>query len=181
MFASLSPSSDQLFEVLRESPTGMALLQAAGPDAGRFVMVNEALCELLRYSEQELLGMALRELSHPDDLDQDLVYWQQLLAGEVRSYGLEKRLIASDGEVRWIRLHVSLLRDEDGAPRYAVGQAIDITELKRALTSQAALIDSALDAIVTIDAEGRITDFNPAAERAFGYSKGLRWGARWRS
>jgi PAS domain S-box-containing protein len=176
MFPSLPPSSEQLFEVLRESPTGMALVRATEPEAGRIAMVNEALCELLRYSETELLQLSFREITHPDDLALDVAYWEQLIAGEMRSYGIEKRLVASDGEVRWIRLHVSLLRDEKGAPLYTVGQAVDITELKRALTTQVALIDSAQDAIVSMDAEGRITEFNPAAERAFGYSKAVAVG-----
>jgi PAS domain S-box-containing protein len=176
MFPSPSPSSEQLLEVLRESPTGMALVRAAPPDAGRIVMVNEAICEMLRYSEQDLLQFTFQEITHPDDLALDVAYWEQLIAGEMRSYGIEKRLLASDGEVRWIRLHMSLLRDEAGGPLYTVGQAVDITELKRVLTSQAALIDSALDAIVSIDAEGRITEFNPAAERVFGYTKAVAVG-----
>jgi PAS domain S-box-containing protein len=176
MLPSLSPSSEQLFEVLRESPTGIAVVAATEPAPGDFVMVNEALCALLRYSEEELLGLTFREITHPDDVQQDLELWEQLVAGEVQSYGLEKRLIASDGEVCWIRLHVSLLRDEEGKPLYSVGQAIDITELKHALSSQAALIDSALDAIVGMDADGLITEFNPAAERAFGYTKSVAVG-----
>jgi PAS domain S-box-containing protein len=176
MFFSPSPSSEQLFEVLRESPTGMAVVQATEPGRGRFLMVNEALCELLRYSEEQLLRLTFQDVSHPDDVAQDVALYEQMIAGEVQSYGLEKRLIASDSEVRWVRLHVSLLRDEQDAPLYTVGQAVDITELKRALTSQAALIDSALDAIVGMDAQGLITEFNPAAERAFGYSKAVAVG-----
>ena len=104
-------------------------------------------------------------------MPQEIELYEQLVAGGVHSYGMEKRVFASDGELRWVRLHVSLLRDDRGAPLYALGQAIDITELKHVLTSQAALIDSALDSIVGMDADGRITEFNPAAERTFGYSK----------
>jgi PAS domain S-box-containing protein len=175
MFPSPSPSSEQFFEVLRQSPTGMGVVRVREPGAGRFVLVNEALCELLRYSEEELLERTFPEMSHPDD-PADLALYGQLLAGEVRSYGMEKRLMTSDGDTRWIRLHVSLLRDEQGEPLYTMGQAVDITDLKRALTSQAALIDSTLDAIVGMDAEGLITEFNPAAERAFGYSKAVALG-----
>jgi PAS domain S-box-containing protein len=176
MLPLIAPSSEQLFEVLRGSPTGMAVVRATEPEQGRILMVNEALCELLRYSEEELLERRFQDISHPDDLPREMELYEQLVAGGVHSYGMEKRLIASDGDVHWIRLHVSLVRDEQGAPLYSVGQAIDITELKRALTSQAALIDSALDAIVGMDAEGRITEFNPAAERTFGYSKAVVLG-----
>jgi PAS domain S-box-containing protein len=176
MFSSLSPSSDQLFEVLREAPLGVGIVRATEPGLGRFLLVNEFMCELLGYREEVLLELSFQEVSHPQDLEPDLQYLEQLIAGEIRSYGLEKRLIASDGEIRWIRQHVSLLRDQDGAPLYAVRQAADITDLKRALTTQAALIDSAQDAIVSMDAEGRITEFNPAAERAFGYSKAVAVG-----
>src|SRR5918992_1012662 len=176
MLPSLSPSSEQLFEVLLDSPTGMAVVRANDPERGRILMVNEALCEMLHYSEDELLERTFQDISHPDDLPGELELYEQLVAGGVRSYGMEKRLVASDGELRWIRLHVSLLRDEQGAPAQTLGQAIDITELKRSLTSQAALIDSALDAIVGMDAEGLITEFNPAAERAFGYSKAVALG-----
>ncbi|HEX2234087.1 MAG TPA: PAS domain S-box protein [Thermoleophilaceae bacterium] len=176
MLPLVTPSNEQLFEVLRESPTGMAVVRATEPEQGRILMVNEALCELLRYSEEELLRRTFQDISHPDDLPHEMELYEQLVSGAVHTYGMEKRLIASDGEARWIRLHVSLLRDEQGGPLYSVGQAIDITELKRALASQAALIDSALDSIVGMDAEGRITEFNPAAERTFGYSKAVALG-----
>ena len=75
--------------------------------------------------------------------------------------------------MRWIRLHLSLVRE----PLYAVTQLIDITPLKRVAGQLAAVVDTALDAIITADADGTILEFNPAAQRLFGRSESEAVGA----
>ena len=178
MSTSLSPSSDQLFSVVFDGPVGLAIVAADGPEQGQLLRVNPALCELLGYSEQELLELTFGGISHPDDAGSGDDAFAQLLGGSVDSLEVERRLVTAAGEVRWARLYVSRLDREGDSPRQVLVLVTDISELKRLLTGQAAMIDAAIDAVVGMDAEGRITEFNPAAERIFGYSRRVVLGRR---
>jgi PAS domain S-box-containing protein len=107
---------------------GMALV---APD-GHWLEVNPALCDLVGYSEQELLGGTFQGITHPDDLDADLEFVRQMLAGEIDTYQMDKRYFHRLGHIIWIRLSVSLVRAADGAPAYFVSQIQDIGEQRRA-------------------------------------------------
>ncbi|MFL5606645.1 MAG: PAS domain S-box protein [Gemmatimonadaceae bacterium] len=107
---------------------GIALV---APD-GRWLRVNRALCEILGYSEAELLVTTFQAITHPDDVDTDLAFVQRMLAGEIQRYEMEKRYYHRDGHVIWVLLSVSLSRDADDAPRYFISQVQDITERRRA-------------------------------------------------
>ncbi|WP_407885577.1 PAS domain S-box protein [Scytonema sp. NUACC26] len=79
---------------------------------GRWLRVNQKLCEIVGYSHQELLEQKFQDITHPDDLEQDLNCIKQLLAGEIEQYSLEKRYIHKDGSIVWIDLTVSLAQEE---------------------------------------------------------------------
>jgi PAS domain S-box-containing protein len=98
---------------------------------GRWVKVNRALCELVGYSEAELLARTFQDITHPDDLAPDLENVRRLLAGEIRFYEMEKRYIHARGHFVTILLNVSLIRDGQGQPRYFIAQIQDITERKQ--------------------------------------------------
>jgi PAS domain S-box-containing protein len=106
------------------------------PD-GRFLQVNASLCELTGYPAEELVTKTFQEITHPDDLELDLDYVRQMLAGEIRTYQMEKRYFHRLGDVVWILLSVSLVRTSDGEPLYFISQIQDITESKRALEALA--------------------------------------------
>src|SRR3954469_5335766 len=137
MFPSPTPSSDALFKVVYDSPVALAMTDARGGAPGLFVIVNDAFCELLGYSEDELKQRNPLDVTHPDDRELTAEYRRQLFAGEINSYDVEKRFMTSKGEVRWVRLFVSLIRNDEGAPLYSVGRMIDLTRLRRALDAQA--------------------------------------------
>jgi PAS domain S-box-containing protein len=101
------------------------------PD-GRWLKVNRALCELVGYSEAELLTRTFQDITHPEDLEVDLENARRLLAGETRSYQMEKRYIHARGHLVTVLLNVSLVRDGHDQPRYFISQIQDITERKRA-------------------------------------------------
>mgnify|MGYP000261079272 FL=1 len=156
------------------APQGMAIVDLDG----RWMEVNDALCRMLGYSREELLQLDFQHISHPDDLAKDLALLQQLLEGVIADYQLERRYIDKRGNVLWILLSVSLVRDALGVPLHFVSQIQDITdrfEAEKRLREReeylSTLLDNVIDAIVTIDESGLIETFNPAAERMFGYAK----------
>ncbi len=97
---------------------------------GRWLKVNESFCGMIGYSEQELLAKTFRDITHPEDLKNDLEYVQRLIDDQIPYYRLEKRYYHKDGYIVWGALSVSLVRDARGRPLYFVGQVEDITERK---------------------------------------------------
>lgn len=117
--------SERLFRLsFEQTPIGKALV---GLD-GRWLDVNQALCEMLGYTEQELLGTSFQALTHPDDLDADLGQVKALLEGRGTSYRMEKRYFHKSGREIRAQLDVSILRDEQGRPQHFISQIQDITE-----------------------------------------------------
>ena len=119
----LRDSEEHFRQVLGAAPIGMGLLDRQG----RWVMVNQALCDITGLSEAEMFGRSYAEMTHPDDLDEDPEEFAQLLSGRVRSDSVRKRYVRPSGEVIWIRSHRSLLTNADGTPQYVIGQVEDIT------------------------------------------------------
>src|SRR2546430_1945205 len=102
------------------------------PDGG-WVQVNRALCDLVGYSRDELLGGAtFQDITHPDDLAADLGYVRQMLDGEIDTYQMEKRYLHKRGHIVWVLLSVSLVRSSDGSPLYFISQIQDITARRQA-------------------------------------------------
>jgi PAS domain S-box-containing protein len=101
------------------------------PD-GRWLEVNQRLCEIVGYDCEELMTKTFADITHQDDLEQDLIALRRMLAGEVETYFREKRYYRKDGSVVWVNLTVSLVRKADGAPDYFVSLIEDISARKRA-------------------------------------------------
>jgi PAS domain S-box-containing protein len=116
---------------------GMALV---APD-GRWLRVNPSLCRIVGYTPEELLATTFQAITHPEDLDTDVEFVQQMLEGSIPHYQMEKRYFHKDGHLVWILLSVSLVRDADSRPLYFVSQIQDISARKEA---EARLIESEL-------------------------------------
>ena len=102
---------------------------------GRWLQVNDRLCEILGYSRAELLQMSFPEMTHPDDLSTDLDGVRRLVAGEIDGYRMEKRYFRKDGMIVWVNLSVSLVRQpSDGDPAYFIAMIEDISAQKRTQT-----------------------------------------------
>jgi len=137
--AELRESEERFRSAFDFAPIGMALV---APD-GRWLQVNRLLCELVGYTEQELLATNFQTLTHPDDLDADLDSVQQVIDGKMQAYQMEKRYFHKQGHVVYILLSVSLVRDGSGQPLYFVTQIKDISQQKedeKALMAQDALL-----------------------------------------
>jgi PAS domain S-box-containing protein len=98
---------------------------------GRWIRPNRRLCEILGYSEEELTARTFQDVTHPDDLEVDLEHVRRLLAGEERTYSMEKRYVCKGGAEVWVSLTVTLVRDEDGVPRQFLSIVEDISDRKR--------------------------------------------------
>ncbi len=99
---------------------------------GRLLKVNRALCDLVGYSEAELLTRTFHDLTYPEDLDASQENVRRLIGGEIRSIHMEKRYVHARGDLVTIFLNVSLVRDDQGQPLYFIAQIQDITERKQA-------------------------------------------------
>ena len=97
---------------------------------GSWITLNKALCDLLGYTQEELLGRTFQDITHPEDLNADLENVGQMLAGKLTHYHMEKRYFHKDGRVIWAILSVSLVRDADQKPNFFVSQIQDITHRK---------------------------------------------------
>ena len=138
-----SATSRQLREAIEEfesafqySAIGMALVDLNG----RWLKVNKSVCDLVGYTEDELLALSFQDITHANDLDADLALLTTLVAGEIDSYQMEKRYIRKDGSVVPVLLSVSLVRDESDAPVRFVSQIQDRSSdvLRRELEAELA-------------------------------------------
>jgi len=165
--------SEQRFRgSFERAATGMALV---GTD-GRFLRVNRSLCEILGYTERELLGKTFQEITHPDDLEVDLEHLRRLLVRVVRTYQTEKRHLHKDGHVVWTLLSVSVVHDEEDEPLYFICQIQDVSERKKAEKviiereeRFRSLVQYSSDIITILDTEGTVHYVSPAVERVTGY------------
>lgn len=117
---------DQLRLTFDRAPIAQGVLRFDG----RFERVNDALCALLGYRQDELLARTMPSISHPDDMAATLEQQRRLLSGHVANYQMDKRFIRADGTVVWTSLSVALTQTRSGEPRM-FGQVVDISEAKR--------------------------------------------------
>ena len=104
----------------------------ADPETGRFLRVNDTFCRMTGYPREELLGLAFKDITHPDDLETDLEHYRRLILGEISSYRREKRHRRRDGTVGWVLVAATALRDERGQTTLVLGDILDITNDKAA-------------------------------------------------
>ena len=125
----LRASEEKFRSVFEKAAIGMARVRFA--DA-RPIDVNDALCRMLGRTREELLRTPWPALTHPDDVEEDLVPFRRLAAGELDSYTLEKRYIHRAGSEVWARLTLSAVPDALGRPAYEIAVIEDVTDRKRA-------------------------------------------------
>ena len=120
----LRESEGKFRGIFSQAAVGMARV---APD-GTWLEVNQKLCDIVGYSRNELLAKTFQDITHPDDLQIDLDYIQQLIAGDIKTYSMEKRYFKKQGDIVWINLTVSLVRDENDNPKYFISIIEEITE-----------------------------------------------------
>ncbi|MUL38974.1 PAS domain S-box protein [Gloeocapsopsis dulcis] len=117
-------ASEQRFrQAFNDAPIGMALVSPTG----HFLKVNRVLCEIVGYTDKELLTLTYEDITHPDDRQADTENVQQLLTGEISCYEMEKRYIRKQGDVVQALLNVSLVKVAQ-QPLYFVAQVLNISD-----------------------------------------------------
>jgi PAS domain S-box-containing protein len=101
------------------------------PD-GRWLRVNQRLCEITGYEPEELLERSFADITHPDDVEQDRAQLARMVAGDERTHSREKRYIRKDGTPVWVDRTVSLTRTPTGEPDYFISIVEDISARKAA-------------------------------------------------
>ena len=87
---------------------------------GRFLQVNQKLCDMLGYTREEMLTMRWQQITHPADLVSSEAFGNAQLTNDATQTGLEKRYLHKDGSPVWISLSTALVRDASGQPDYFV-------------------------------------------------------------
>jgi PAS domain S-box-containing protein len=119
----LQDSEQRFRRVFDDGPIGMTLIDARG----RFLRVNKALTAMVGYSERELLEKSFADLTHPDDYGPDFTQFEAMLAGKLPSFSVEKRYVRKDGQIIWVHVFASPLKDKEGKARFGMGMIEDIT------------------------------------------------------
>ena len=146
-------SEERFRRVFEEGPLGLGLV---GKNY-RFEKVNHAFCQMVGYSEAELLERSFVDITHPDDVRADMELSERLFRREIPFFQMPKRYVKKNGEIIWINLTASLIRDQEGEPLYGLAMIEDITELKR--SQEEALARQKLESLGVL-AGGIAHDFN---------------------
>ncbi|NJN17386.1 MAG: PAS domain S-box protein [Oscillochloris sp.] len=168
--AALRESEARFRATFDNAPLGIAHLDMDG----RCLRMNDQFCTITGYSRAELLNLTFQAITHPQDLAIDLALAQQLQAGEIDKYDLEKRYRRKDGGIVWVNLTVSLLRQSDGAPEYFIAIIEDISRRKAdeaELRFQAQLLDAVGQGVIATDFDGTVRYWNQAAEQLYGWTR----------
>lgn len=146
----------------------------AGAD-GRWLRVNQKLCDIVGYTREELLRKTFQDITHPEDLEGSMEFVRRLLAGEITTYSFEKRYIRKDASLAWIDLTVSLVHSATGSPDYLICVVEDIARRKETEAEKQKLQVQLLHA-QKMDSVGRLAggvahDFNNMLGVILGHSE----------
>ncbi|HKO97544.1 MAG TPA: PAS domain S-box protein [Pyrinomonadaceae bacterium] len=172
-------------QALRESEDRLARTEAfslvmvthVGLD-GKWLKVPPTLCELLGYTEEELLSGQIKDVTHPDDLQAYKRECQRLIRGEIKSFDLEKRYIHKNGKTIWVYVNCSVVEDNDGNPVHFLNYIRDITDrrlaegaLRESEERYRSMLESQTELICRFLPDTRLTYVNDAYCRYFGKTR----------
>lgn len=125
----LRASEDQFRTIFEVASIGMA---QADPSTGKLIRVNQKMSVITGYAADELIGKRFSEITHADDRQADWAEFQRVVRGEASEYQLEKRYVRKNGEIIWVNVNVTVIRNAAGKPERSMAAVQDIDERKRA-------------------------------------------------
>ncbi len=125
----LKQSEKRFRAVIEQAAVGVSLCESY---TGRFIKVNTRYCDIIGYTETEILSRNFQEITHPEDLHEDLEFMNQMINGSISNFSMEKRYLHKNGSVIWIRLTVSPMWEKGELPSFHIAIVEDITEQKHA-------------------------------------------------
>ncbi len=166
--------SEQIFESLfMSSNAGKSVTTLEGE-----INVNQAFCDMLGYSAEELRGKTWQELTPAEEIEPTMQLLSPLKRGERDTARYEKRFIRKDGSLIWVDIGTALIRDPEGNPLHFITTIVDITDRVTATHALAAsemryrsLIEQASDALFIHGYDGRFTEVNKRACESLGYTR----------
>lgn len=167
LIASLRESEARAGTIFEQAAVGIA---EVGVD-GRWIRVNQRLCEIVGYAREDLLQRRFQDITHRDDLEMNLDWFNKLLRGEISTYSLEKRYIRQDGSLVWVELTTALVRPQRGEP-YTVNAIQDISDrkatelaLRESEATTRSLLSGIPDLMLRIRADGTFVDYKDATQK----------------
>jgi two-component system cell cycle sensor histidine kinase/response regulator CckA len=159
--------------IFDQSPVGAAIVS---PDY-RFMRVNDALCRMMGYAQEEFVTLKFTDITHPDHLAADMEQVKRLSAGEIDEYTTEKRYIRKDDSIIWGRLSVRSIREAEGELLHFLPFIVDITERKHAEVAlrqsekkYRELYENLRDGTASVNEQGIITECNSSFLSMLGYT-----------
>lgn len=157
----------------RNQPEFRSLFEASAVGAtqtspdGKYLRVNNRICQMLGYTVEELLKLTLHDVTHPEDRDVSAAMFSSSFAGKPEEYTIEKRFVRKDGSIIWGLINWEVICDTTGQPLHAIANVQDITARKHAeealRASEAqlrAILDNSTAVIFIKDLEGRYLRIN---------------------
>lgn len=176
-----SRENDLIFE---QAAIGIAYIAANG----RWLQVNQKLCDIVGYTREELLAKSFQDITHPDDLPASLEGFRRLQAGELQTCSLEKRYFHKSGKLVWTNVTVSVVYGDANVMVHQIAFIEDITErkhaeaeridlLQREQTARAdaesitlrleTMLETMAEAVLVYDREGKIIFASTTAQEIF--------------
>ncbi len=124
--AALKKSEEKFRRIFETSGLGISLTDLDS----NFISGNPAVLKILGYSQNEYIKLNVRDVTHPEDVDKNIKMIEEFKTGERESFSIEKRMLRKNGEVFWVSLISTLVKDEFGKPLFTIGMIEDITNRK---------------------------------------------------
>jgi PAS domain S-box-containing protein len=168
----MKENAERFRGVFETSPVGIAIVDTTGQ---HILQANQSFSDLLGYSSEELAGMAVRDVTHPDDWEHEVEIVHQRLDRATDEYDFEKRYVRKNGEVRYVRVRGGVLHQRPGDPPLAIANVIDVTErrnMEEDLRRREMLLEKIFDILPVglwfADRNGKLLRGNPAGIRIWG-------------
>ncbi|WP_260160036.1 PAS domain S-box protein [Pedobacter cryoconitis] len=170
----LYQSEEQFRQAFEHSLVGMALISPEGC----WKRVNASLCQITGYTEKELQSMCMQDITHPDDLPESIAKLIDLADNVTESVKVEKRYIHKNGDIIWVVIAATMLKDSQGRALHYVSQIEDITkrkeiegDLRQSEKKYRSIFENVQDVFYQADQSGLVTEISPSILQYSGFSR----------